>query len=111
MPQLQAHSAQWQKWGPAVVDLSGDWRARLAARFPRKHMEIAEAMAPVEGANLTFAASHVGAEGRGTATTRWLLTMEQRVKPPRKARERCHLWRQHWKPILPMRVHTSENPV
>ena len=80
MPQLQAHSAQWQKWGPAVVDLSGDWRARLAARFPRKHMEIAEAMAPVEGVNLTFAASHVGAEGRGTATTRWLLTMEKRTK-------------------------------
>lgn len=80
MPQLQTHSAQWRQWGPAVVDLSGDWRTRLAARFPQKHAGIAEAMAPVAGVNLTFAASHAGAKGRGTATSRWLLTMELRTK-------------------------------
>lgn len=80
MPQLQTHSAQWRQWGPAVVDLSGDWRTRLAARFPKNHVGIAEAMAPVAGVNLTFAASRAGAKGRGTATSRWLLSMEPRTK-------------------------------
>lgn len=80
MPPLRAHSVQWQQWGPAVVDLSGNWRTRLSERFPRRHTEIAEAVVPVEGVNLTFAASRVGPGGRGMATTRWLLTMEQRTK-------------------------------
>ena len=80
MPPLQAHSVQWRQWGPAVLDLSGDWRNRLALRFPKRHEGMLEAMAPVAGINLTFAASRIGAGGRGPATTRWLLTMEQRTK-------------------------------
>ena len=80
MPQLRTHSAQWQAWGPAVVDLSGDWRSRLAARFPHRYARIAEAVEPAEGINLTFAASISGAKGRAMATTRWLLTMEQTTK-------------------------------
>ena len=81
MPPLQVHSLQWQQWGPAVLDLSGDdWRNRLALRFPKRHAAMIEAMTPVAGINLTFAASRMGAGGRGRATTRWLLTMEQRTK-------------------------------
>ena len=80
MPPLRTHTAQWQQWGPAVLDLSRNWRTRLSERFPRRYMQIAAAMAPVEGINLTFAASHVGTGGRGTATTKWLLTMEHRTK-------------------------------